>query len=297
VAIRAGARQNSILWTVSGLAKGIPLYPLTWAIAAVWALAPVLAQGTEKSPCAVMLVPGAFYDSGTKQGSSLFLTANDYFAEYRDFFAGQGCEVGTAEFPPDGTIEERGLILRDQLDRFRGKNGGVAIDIVAHSQGGLDARYALRSLKLAGVRTLTTIGTPHMGTPLADWVVRTREQETWVYWALRLVGRYDLQALRFAGEFQPSFIERVSDRLSAVAGVRYASARGVCKRDCRWYFGLLDWWVGIGQGDGVSPGESQRFGQDLGTYDLDHLSQVARDPGKRTERQRLLRAIWAFIKS
>src|SRR5438445_10447863 len=43
------------------------------------------------------------------------------------------------------------------------------VNIVAHSMGGLDARYAISRLGLADrVASLVTIGAPHLGTPLAD---------------------------------------------------------------------------------------------------------------------------------
>lgn len=43
------------------------------------------------------------------------------------------------------------------------------VNIVAHSQGGLDARYAITKLGYADhVASLTTMGTPHRGTPIGD---------------------------------------------------------------------------------------------------------------------------------
>src|SRR5512133_3396773 len=43
------------------------------------------------------------------------------------------------------------------------------VNIVAHSMGGLDARYLAAKLSLAGkVASIVTVGTPHRGTPLAD---------------------------------------------------------------------------------------------------------------------------------
>src|SRR5262249_53560901 len=42
------------------------------------------------------------------------------------------------------------------------------VNLIAHSMGGLDARYAITHLGLADrVASLTTMGTPHHGTPLA----------------------------------------------------------------------------------------------------------------------------------
>src|SRR5439155_6766729 len=44
------------------------------------------------------------------------------------------------------------------------------VNLVAHSLGGLDARYAISKLGLHDrVASLVTLGTPHRGTPVADF--------------------------------------------------------------------------------------------------------------------------------
>src|SRR5204862_5513379 len=43
------------------------------------------------------------------------------------------------------------------------------VNVIAHSMGGLDARYAIARLGAADkIASLVTIGTPHHGTPLAE---------------------------------------------------------------------------------------------------------------------------------
>jgi triacylglycerol lipase len=78
---------------------------------------------------------------------------------------------------------ERAATLVKELDRARREFCGARapeseadacfeatkVNIVAHSQGGLDARYAITKLGYAPhVASLTTMGTPHRGTPLGD---------------------------------------------------------------------------------------------------------------------------------
>src|SRR5207344_275133 len=47
------------------------------------------------------------------------------------------------------------------------------VNVIAHSMGGLDARYAIARLGLGDrIASLTTIGTPHRGTPVADLGVK-----------------------------------------------------------------------------------------------------------------------------
>lgn len=79
-----------------------------------------------------------------------------------------GAEVFIATVPPIGSIESRGEKLgRQILDVFDGEE---QVHILAHSMGGLDARWALRNVPglSARVKTLVTIGTPHQGSPVAD---------------------------------------------------------------------------------------------------------------------------------
>jgi triacylglycerol lipase len=242
-----------------------------------------------------MLVPGAFSPDG---GAGRFIAPGEYFADYRRELESWGCRVRTAVFPPDATIEERGLVLKDQVGRFRRDTGARTVVLVAHSQGGLDARFALRTLSLEGVDRLFTIGTPHHGTPVAEWTIRQREgRGSFVYWLLRLVGGYDLEALRFAGEMTPAFLEKWAAKFSPAPGVRYASARGVCRTACHWGLSWLGKRLGTSNGDGLVTGESQRFGDDLGEFDLDHLSEVSSDAEKRPERYRLLSKIRGLIEN
>ncbi|MEK6579612.1 MAG: hypothetical protein AABZ55_10335 [Bdellovibrionota bacterium] len=234
--------------------------------------------------CRVALVPGAF-GSGT---SSIFLKAEDYFKEFTAYFEKLGCDVFQVEFPPDATIEVRSLMLRDQVDR-RNRMKPIATKtwIVAHSQGGLDARFALRSLKLGGVRGLITIGTPHQGTSLADWVIQQKSHRSFYYWVTKTFG-YDLGALPFLGEMTSTFLKKHADRFSPVAGIDYFSARGRCQTHCHFGFKLLKWITGAPDGDGIVPWASQIWGQDIGEYDLDHIQEVGVDPEKIKVRANLL---------
>ncbi len=254
------------------------------------------AQASIRSACRIFLIPGAFH--GSSLSARFFLSEEDYFRDYREFFAAQGCEMGRAQFPADATIEERAMVLRDQVGRFR---SGVSAPVVliAHSQGGLDARFALKTLKLKGVSALITIGVPHHGTELAHWVKRQRESRSLIYWIFR-TGGYDLDALSFAGEMTPGFLREKASYFEAISGVHYASARGRCDSGCHWALRALAWWVEIPPGDGLMSVDSQRFGDDLGLYNLDHISEVGADPARlqaNAERRRFLERAFEYLKA
>jgi triacylglycerol lipase len=68
---------------------------------------------------------------------------------------------------PLGTVAERAKVLADQITA---KFGGEPVHIFAHSMGGLDARFLVAqhtSPAAEQVKSITAIGTPHNGSPVA----------------------------------------------------------------------------------------------------------------------------------
>jgi triacylglycerol lipase len=81
-----------------------------------------------------------------------------------------GVTVLTATVPPSGSIQERAAALAKDI---AAQAGGRSVNIVAHSMGGLDARYMISHLKPAevDVKSLVTVSTPHHGSAIADYVI------------------------------------------------------------------------------------------------------------------------------
>lgn len=70
----------------------------------------------------------------------------------------------------EGSIEEHAGTLRGFIERVKIVTGEERVDIVAHSLGGVIARYAIQRLGTAdSVRTLITLATPHQGTYAAHY--------------------------------------------------------------------------------------------------------------------------------
>lgn len=71
------------------------------------------------------------------------------------------------------TIEHNGHILKENVEAICTQVGCEKVNIIAHSKGGLDARYAITMLGLSEhVASLTTIATPHRGSHAMDYVNR-----------------------------------------------------------------------------------------------------------------------------
>jgi triacylglycerol lipase len=79
-----------------------------------------------------------------------------------------GIKVVTTHVNPIGSIAKRADELAKAIMHAA---GGGKVHIVAHSMGGLDARYAIAHDRFDVTRhvgKLATIGTPHLGSPVAD---------------------------------------------------------------------------------------------------------------------------------
>jgi len=71
-----------------------------------------------------------------------------------------------------GPVEKRAQQLANEVDSILAITGRRKVHIIAHSMGGLDARWIIARLGYAPkVHSLTTIGTPHLGSQVADWCV------------------------------------------------------------------------------------------------------------------------------
>jgi len=91
-----------------------------------------------------------------------------YWRGITDAMRANGIEVIIASVPASGSIEERAFKLGKDI---AAKAEGKSVNIIAHSMGGLDARYMISRLQPDNVevRSLTTIATPHRGSAFADF--------------------------------------------------------------------------------------------------------------------------------
>ena len=128
------------------------------------------------------------------------------------------------------SVAECGREIADRILEICKENNCEKVNIVAHSKGGLDSRYALN---LPGIKehvaSLTTINTPHRGCEFADYLLSKIPQGQ----KDMLANTYN-GALKRLGDPDPDFIEAVTDltasackkrneELPDVAGVYYQS--------------------------------------------------------------------------
>ncbi len=70
-----------------------------------------------------------------------------------------------------GTIERNSAMISAKINEVLAETGGQKVNIIAHSKGGLDARYLICEPGMAAkVASLTTICTPHRGSELISFL-------------------------------------------------------------------------------------------------------------------------------
>ncbi|HWL87154.1 MAG TPA: alpha/beta fold hydrolase [Polyangiaceae bacterium] len=99
-----------------------------------------------------------------------------YFNGVKDDLATHGeTQVFATIAPPYDTSEVRATYVATQIDQILAQTGAKKVNIIAHSQGGLDARILASPQGLGygdRIASITTIATPHRGTKVADLVLR-----------------------------------------------------------------------------------------------------------------------------
>ena len=93
----------------------------------------------------------------------------NYFFNVAADLKGRGEAVSESQVSPYETSTVRASQLAQFIDATLQKSGACKVNVIAHSQGGLDSRYAISTLGYGDrIGALITVGTPHAGTPVAD---------------------------------------------------------------------------------------------------------------------------------
>ena len=84
-----------------------------------------------------------------------------------------GCTVFFGNQDSNADVETNGRHLAKKIEDIILQTGTEKINIIAHSKGGMDARYAISALGMGDkVASLTTISTPHNGSKTVDALLK-----------------------------------------------------------------------------------------------------------------------------
>jgi len=109
-----------------------------------------------------------------------------------------------------GTVEKNAATLKATVEQVLTKTGSAKVNLIAHSKGGVEARYMIASLGMADkVASLTTISTPHAGSQTIDKVLG------WPDFLLRIVSFFVNISSRIGGDKKPDFYVAVQSLSTA----------------------------------------------------------------------------------
>ncbi len=85
----------------------------------------------------------------------------------------QGYTVYKSGIDAVGSVESNAAQLKAEIEQILRETGAEKVNLIAHSKGGLDAKWMVVRLGMAEkVASLTTLCTPHQGSPVASFVLK-----------------------------------------------------------------------------------------------------------------------------
>ncbi len=118
-----------------------------------------------------------------------------------------GAVVYYGEHQSAASVAECGRELADRIEKIAIENGYGKMNVIAHSKGGLDMRYALTKCGADKyTASLTTINTPHRGCEFADYLLNKipKKQQDMI------ADKYN-RAFKSLGDEKPDFLKAVND--------------------------------------------------------------------------------------
>jgi triacylglycerol lipase len=196
-------------------------------------------------------------------------TLVSYFSRIPELLSAAGNRVLVPQLTPAGSIKQRAAQLRAFVER---ESPEEPVHLIAHSMGGLDSRYLVSRLGMEQrVLTLTTLGTPHRGTPFADWGIK-RFEPLW----RPMLGSLNIPC-QAVNDLTTARCREFNEQTIDAPGVRYFSVAGRHQESWNspyWQFSQPMVTAAEGPNDGIVSIASATYGESCELWDGDHLSLI-----------------------
>ena len=151
-----------------------------------------------KTKYPILFVHGVFF-----RDSKFF----NYWGRIPKELESNGAKVYYGNHQSAASIAESADELTERIKRITSKTGCEKVNIIAHSKGGLDCRYAISKLDAAPfVASLTTVNTPHRGCLFADYLLTKIPEKV----KNKVASVYNSTLEKF-GDISPDFLAAVND--------------------------------------------------------------------------------------
>ncbi|MEG2679250.1 MAG: triacylglycerol lipase [Oscillospiraceae bacterium] len=161
-------------------------------------IAPPKERDTCKTKYPIVLVHGIFFRDWNRM---------NYWGRIPQELLRNGAELYYGNQQSAGSVVDSAAELKENILQILAETGAEKVNIIAHSKGGLDSRYAVSCLGLAPyVASLTTISTPHRGCTLVQTLLAITPPKLLDYIAERYHRLY-----QNLGDQEPNFLAGVRD--------------------------------------------------------------------------------------
>ncbi len=150
----------------------------------------------------ILLVHGVFF-----RDHKVF----NYWGRIPQELEANGATLFYGNHPSAASIADSAAELKTRIEEIVAETGAEKVNIIAHSKGGLDCRYAISELGISDrVASLTTVNTPHRGCLFADYLLTKIPADI-----KNKVARTYNTALNKLGEPDADFLAAVNDLTDA----------------------------------------------------------------------------------
>lgn len=214
----------------------------------------------------VLLVHGMGYRDGKPIG---------YWGRIPKALEDAGCLVYFGNQDSNGTIETNGAFLAERIREIIRESGAEKLNVIAHSKGGLDIRYAISALGMDRyIASLSTISTPHNGSYTMDKIMKlprftVRFIAACSNLSLRIFGDRHPDAYRVFESFTTSHAERFNRENPDSPDVYYQSYAFTFSTP---FSDMLEWFQHFvvkcieGENDGLLTPHAAMWGDFRGVY-------------------------------
>ncbi|MCH5209251.1 MAG: alpha/beta fold hydrolase [Oscillospiraceae bacterium] len=129
----------------------------------------------------------------------------NYWGRVPEALERMGCQIFYGHQDGCASVEENGAVIAERIREIIEQTGAEKVNIIAHSKGGLDSRYAISTLGEAErVASLTTVCTPHNGSETMDAIMKLPR------WTLKTICFFADLWFRFLGDSSPNCFSCIS---------------------------------------------------------------------------------------
>lgn len=181
------------------------------------------------------------------------------------------------------TIDTNSQLIKNKILEIKAETGCEKVNIIAHSKGGLDSRYAITKLGMAdSVASLTTVGTPHRGSQVAEEANAIpdsiyRKVSDFMDKRFKSFGDNTPDFYTLAHQLSCGFAEKFNAEVPDSDKVYYQSYASVMKYP--FSFNLLGFTNLLlhkyGANDGLVTVESAKWGNFRGTFETKHIRGIS----------------------